>query len=275
MSMEDLISSAERTAAVRKFVRATFGPLGALRLHHSAFGADLLRAPTNVVLAPVFLVTRLAAILTLALRFNKTARWLSHRKILFETTTSRQVGETTLAFIAHLGSLGLGVAAPPDVVERKVAEYSGVRNAVGEMVTTVVVLIVGYIFFRSATPGVISLAGPVAQLRAQVIAINQFPLGQGLGRMYYDAFPAVLAPWQVVATGVVLAILTSIVTTFAGVVADPLQVLTGTHRRRMMNLLHRLDADRGASSGLAREHIAARLSDATDMALSLWRMMRG
>jgi hypothetical protein len=273
--MENLISSAERTAAVRKFVRATFGPLGALRLHHSAFGADLLRAPANVVLAPVFLVSRLAAILALALRFNKTAHWLLRRKILFETTTSRQVGETTLAFIAHLGSLGLGVTAPPDVVERKVEEYSSVRNAVGEMVTTVVVLIVGYIVFRSTTPGVISLAGPVTQLRAQLNAIEQFPLGQGLGSMYYDVFPAVIAPWQVVVTGVVLAMLTSIVTTFAGVVADPLQVLTGTHRRRMMNLLHRLDADRGASSGLAREHIAARLSDASDMALSLWRMMRG
>jgi hypothetical protein len=205
--MEDLIASPERTVAVRKFVRATFAPLGALRLHHTAFGADLLRAPANVVLAPVSLVARLAANLAHALGFDKTARWLSRRKTLFETTTSRQVGEATMAFMSHLNALGLGVAAPPDVMERSVSDYAGVRNAVGEIVTTVVVLIIGYIFFRSATPGVISLAGPVAQLRSQFIAIEQFPLGQGLGRMYYDVFPTVLAPWQVVATGVVLAML--------------------------------------------------------------------
>ncbi|MDU9007072.1 hypothetical protein QO231_24945 [Sedimentitalea todarodis] len=244
-------------------------------MHHAAFGVDLLRAPTNVVLAPVFLVTRLTAIVARALRFDKVAHWLSRRKILFETTTSRQVANATTAFIAHLNSLGLGVAAPPDVVERKVADYAGVRNAVGEIMTTIVVLIVGYMFFRTATPGVISLAEPVAQLRAQSTAIEQFPLGQGLGRMYYEVFPTVLAPWQVVTTGVVLLMLTSIVTTFAGVVADPIQVLTGTHRRRLMNLLRRLDADQIESSGLAREHVAARLSDFSDMALGLWRMLRG
>jgi uncharacterized membrane protein YedE/YeeE len=34
----------------------------------------------------------------------------------------------------------------------------------------------------------------------------------------------------------VLAMLASLVTTFAGVIADPLQVLTGTHRRRLSRL---------------------------------------
>jgi hypothetical protein len=275
MPLDDLIVAYERNVAVRRFVHATFGPLGALRLHRAAFGADLLRAPTNVVLAPVFLTVRLASVVAHALRFEKTAHWLLRRKILFDTTASRQVCEATMAFVAHLDTSGLGVAAPSDVVKRKVADYAGVRNAVGEIVTTIVVLIVGYLFFRSATPGVISIAGPVAHLRAQSVAIDTFPLGQGLGRMYYDVFPTVLAPWKVVATGVVLMMLASVVTTFAGVIADLLQVLTGTHRRRMMNLLRRLDADRTDGSGIAREHIAARLSDFTDLALGVWRMLRG
>jgi hypothetical protein len=120
-----------------------------------------------------------------------------------------------------------------------------------------------------------SLAGPVADLRAQAAAIAHFPLGQGLGRIYYGVVSTTPSPWQLGLTAVVLALLASVVTTFAGVIADPLQVLSGTHRRRLSRMLARLDTPNASNNGLAREHIAARLTDITDMMLNIWRVFRG
>jgi hypothetical protein len=273
--MDHMIIEAHRRAAIRTFVRTTFGLQGTFRLHRLAFGADLLRAPANIFLAPVFIITRLTTLLAKVLRFHKASVWMSRRKILLETNVSRQVGVSVMAFIADLDARGLGVTLPRSVVEREVTDYTGVRSAVGEITTTFIVVIAGYLVFQSATPGVISLAGPVAEMRAQSTAVADFPLGQGLGRIYYGAFPTDLAFWQLFATGVVLAMLASVVTTFAGVIVDPLQVMAGTHQRRLSRLLNRLDVDPLRSGGLAREHIAARLADITDMALNLCRILRG
>lgn len=265
----------KRQAEMHAFVRSNYGLRGTLRLHRSAFGADLLRAPANVFLAPVLLIVRLTSLLAKILRFHKTGIWLSRRKVLLRTDVSRLLASRVFAFVADLDDKGVGITLRNSELEHEVAEYTGVRNAVSEITTTLLVLIAGFAVFQSATPGLLSLTLPVAEMRAHAIAVKEFPLGQGLGEVYYGIFSTNLEAWQVVATGLVLAIITSVVTTFAGVIVDPVQVLTGTHRRRFSRLLNRLEVDPDRGGGLAREHITARLADFTDMALNLWRVMRG
>jgi hypothetical protein len=180
-----------------------------------------------------------------------------------------------VAFVNEIEAKSDDIVIPNDVLEQEIAEYAGVRSAVGEITTTCVIISVGYFVFQTVTPGVISITGPVAELRAHSLAIAQFPLGQGLGGMYYGVFSTNLEPWKLVATGVVLAMLASVVTTFAGVIADPLQVMTGTHRRRLCRLLDHLDIASDRKGNIAREHITARLADLTDIALNIWRTLRG
>lgn len=270
-----LTTNANRYAEVSAFVRATFGLRGSLTLHRFAFGADLLRAPANVLLAPIFLMTRLTALLAKAMRFEKASVWMSRRKILLETDVSRQVAARVLAFVKAIEAKSDDTGIPNDVLEHEIAEYAGVRSAVGEITTTLAIIIVGFFVFHTVTPGVISITGPVAELRAQSLAIAQFPLGQKLGGIYYGVFATDPEPWRFLATGVVLAMLASAVTTFAGVIADPLQVITGTHRRRLFRLLNRLEIASGRSNSIAHEHITARFADLTDLALNLWRTLRG
>ncbi|MEP5632015.1 MAG: DUF6635 family protein [Tateyamaria sp.] len=273
--MNDQTTRAKRQIEIRAFVCTHFGLVGTLRLHRLAFGADLLRAPANVLLAPLFVIVKLAGLLAKVLRCHKAARWLSGRKILLQTSVSRQVAVRVTAFFADLETQGIGITVPQDVLEREVADYTGVRNAVGEITTTVLVLMAGFALFKTATPGLISLVGPIAELRAYNLAVAEFPLGQGMGKMYYAVFSTQLDTWQVVITGLVLAMLMSVATTFAGVIADPLQVVTGTHRRRLSRLIDRLDTYPDRSTGLAKEHITARFADLTDMALNIWRFIRG
>ncbi|MDW4499388.1 DUF6635 family protein [Sulfitobacter sp. D35] len=268
-------TSTSRDAAIRDFVRETFGLRGTLRLHRAAFGGDLLRAPVNVLLAPIFVLVRLAALIAGLVGLHGARRWLLDRRILLVTQVARAVEARVLEFLSRLNVQGIGVAAPQDAVRRAVADYVGVRSAVSEMTTALIVLVSGVALFHAATPGVLSLTGPLAQMRAEAAAIRDFPLGSGLGRAYYAMFPVEIPLAQVLLTGVVLAMLASVITTFAGVLADPLQVSTGTHRRRIARLLARLDAVADRGQGLAREHLAARLGDASDVAMSLWRFLRG
>ena len=114
----------------------------------------------------------------------------------------------------------------------------------------------------------------ITDVRAQTRAVEDFALGSWIGGVWYGAFPAELGTTELVLTGAALAMLASVVTTFAGLVADPLQLWTGIHRRRVMRLLARLDRAE-AGPPLAREHVLARLGDLSDAAMTLWRGMRG
>ena len=69
-----------REAEVRRFVRQRFGLRGTLRLHRAALGCDLLRAPVNVALSPVFLILKLVAALLGWCGARRAAAWNRDRR---------------------------------------------------------------------------------------------------------------------------------------------------------------------------------------------------
>lgn len=264
---------ARRSKAVARFVRDRYGPRGTLRLHRAALGWDLLRAPVNVLLSPVFLLTRLLAWLLSRLGAKRAGGWLARRRVFLPSDMGRVIESDLLTLIADLDAQGIGPNAPPQATRRAAATLAETRNAVSEITTSLIVLIGGWLLFNRATPGVISLAGPLAEIRAHATAVSDFLLGDALGRAWYWAFPVQLSPWQVILTGVALAVAGSLVTTFAGLIADPIQLWAGTHRRRVLRLLDRLDRAE-AAPGIEREHLLARAGDLSDAVLMLWRNLR-
>ncbi len=264
-----------RDAQVARFVRKQFGLLGTLQLHRKAFGADLLRAPINVALAPIILLTRLTALIANLCRLPRLGSWCAARRIILPTRIGQEVETNVLGLIAELEQQDLLRPAPKAATLQAVTDYTSIRTAVAEITTTCLVILLGYAIFRTATPGIISMAGPVAEMQAHQRAVEHFWAGQNLGRLYYGVFATQLTTAQVIVTGVALAMLASLVTTFAGIIADPLQVATGTHKRRLLRLLHRLDTAPDKQSMLATEHIAARSADLTDIVLNIWRALRG
>jgi len=264
---------ARRRAAVSRFVRARYGPRGTLRLHRAALGWDLLRAPVNVMLSPVFLLTRLGGWALPRLGLRRAGAWLSTRRVFLPSDMGRVIQADPEGLVADPDAQGIGPAAPPAITRQAAAALAETRNAVSEITTSVIVLASGWLLFNRATPGVISLAGPLAEMRAHSTAVGDFLLGERLGRAWYWAFPVELSPWEVILTGLALAVIGSLVTTFAGLVADPLQVATGTHRRRILRLLDRLDRAQPGPS-LEREHLLARAGDLSDALLMIWRNLR-
>lgn len=266
---------AYRAFRVRKFVHSRYGLMGSLRLHRSALGRDVLRAPVNVALAPLYLLIRLASLLLKIIGLKRASAALLRQQIFMRSDLGAQLASDLNSFIASLEADGAGVSASPEQIERIVSQYCETRNAVAEIAVSLLVLLAGFVLFQRVTPGLLSLSGSVAELRAQQIAVEGFWLGNMLGRQWYGLFPVHISLWQLIWTGAGLAIVGSLLTTFIGIVTDPIQVATGTHQRRLMRLLNRLDSQPRQAGGIEREHIFARIGDLGDVLLSLWRSLRG
>lgn len=290
-------------ARIDGFVRANFGWRGTIGLHRRAFGWDLLRAPFGVMLAPLHVLIRLAAPLLRRLGARGLAAWLDRRQLVLKTAVAREI-ELRIA----AGLIGVAVvpgdrrpiariiagapelrdllrrAGSPDEADARtrrvaqaIAAYSGTRSAVAEITTALIALVLGAALFRAATPGMVSMAPRLADSWTRDTAIGTFPLGSGLGRMWYGVFPVDTPVGAVVAMVILLILAASALTAFAGVLADPPQAWAGVHRRRLHRLIDSIEADlTGAAPRpfAAREHYYARMADVVDIGSALVRLFR-
>jgi hypothetical protein len=103
---------------------------------------------------------------------------------------------------------------------------------------------------------------------AQQTAIAAFPLGGGLGPLWYGLFPATAGPGLLAATTAGVFLGGAMLAAFSGVGTDPLQRRMGLHRRKLERLLGVLEADLLGEPGrnrLMRDHYVARLVDIFDV----------
>ncbi|MEL5877946.1 DUF6635 family protein [Cereibacter sphaeroides] len=295
---------ADRRAKVPGFVRRTFGLRGTLGLHRHALGWDILKAPINVALSPLFVASRLGALAADGLSARGIARWLRARRILLPTAVARETERRIVADLLELpwrqggsgssrDALAEAMLAEPALraliqrrleagVEARVAarlgDYSGTRSAVAEMTTAMGTLGAGALAFNALTPGVLSLAPALSAILAHQAALAAFPLGGALGSVWLGLFPAAASPLQTGAVVVSLMMTGSILAAFAGVVADPIQTRLGIHDRRLNRLIDALE-DEFTGSGrhgfVAREHYLARMMDLADAGMATLRLFRG
>lgn len=303
-SNPDLLSIlATQDARVDRFVARHFSVWGSLRLHRSAVGLDLLRAPVNALLSPVLVIVRLLAWLLGKIGLHSVGRWLASRRLLLRTTVAARVETLILSELLEvpvpangrrldlaelkqeiLGATHLGSALRqkgPILADRlldALTEYSGTRSAIAEFSTALITLGLGALVFQTLTPGVISMAPGVAAQVARGDAIANFPLGPTLGAGWYGVFSVDPTPMQLALTVCVLMALGALVTSFAGVFADPIQSRLGIHHRRLKRLSETFEAEIGGQQDkrfIAREHALARVFDIWDAAMSLLKMLRG
>jgi hypothetical protein len=256
---------------VDSFVRDHFHLAATLKLHRSALGWDLLRAPVNVMLAPLFLLAALLGLTARLVKLHRVEGWLNARRVFLTTSVARTLQDKIAC--ALLQDIDLSPSS-----RALITDYTGTRSAVAEITTSLLVLLSGLVLFGTTTFGIASLAPAVSDYVGHVTAVSGFPLGSGLGKLWYGVFPVSLPIWVVVMIGIALAMVASIVTTFAGVIADPIQAILGIHRRRLIKLVDAIAETEGNvaenTQSIAPEHILARFADLTDAGLSLLRIFR-
>lgn len=297
----------DRRAKVDEFVDRHFTWPGTLRLHSTALGWDILRAPLNVALSPILILTRIAAFVCRRVGWRAGADWLARRRVLLRTSVARRVETLIVTNLLELplnekaagrdpSALARAVLAAPQFREmirtrrdapeaealgRRVAaaigEYASTRSAVAEMTTALSVLIIGALVFQALTPGMVSMAPGIADAMARTTAIDGFPLGRTLGATWYGVFGTDTPAWLVWTTVAGLIMIGSVFAAFAGILADPVQSRLGIHRRRLGRLLDTLEAElvgRADKPFSAREHFYARILDLFDAAASAVRLFR-
>src|SRR5512132_3171364 len=293
---------ASRHDKVAAFVDRNYSLIGSLRLHHKAFGLDLLRAPANVVLALPYVASQLAAAGLDAAGANRLANRIRRQKIFFDTNVAdeltwrlhtellelpyddgrRRSDRDALAaelladgrVAAALDTFGTAlVRSREDPVFRqrlqeKINTYMQSRTTAAELANNVVLASAGATLFKQLTPGALSLGPVLAGAVAQQAAIANFPLGAAAGSLWYGLFSA--TPSGVLVAGMTggLIGLGAVVTAFAGVLTDPLQRAFGVHRRRLHRLINALGVElKGGRQAIqVRDHYAARILDLADLA---------
>jgi len=268
---------AEARARLDPFTRRHFSIAGTLRLHRHALGWDLLKAPANAMLAPVNIVLRLLAVCLHLLGLRRLARRIAARPLMLRTAVSARLEGLIRGELLAPALMAAEAAAPlPGEAGHHLDRYGEARGAVAEFTTSLGTIGTGAAVFKTVAPGVMSLAPAFAVSVAQAAAVAAFPLGSGLGALWYGWFPPEPSPLMRVQVTVGLIAVASVATVFAGVVADPIQLWTGIHRRRLARLIDALEAEMSAP-GSGRFHRAepylARLWDATDAGMSLIRVM--
>ena len=302
---------ASRRERVVPFVDANFRLIGSLRLHRSAVGWDLVRAPANVALVLPYLLKDVASYGLSRSGAVRPARWLKRRKLFLDTDVARELAwrlhtdflelpyddgrrrsdkdalaeavltEPRLATLLDaMTSPLLASGRDPAITDRLRATlntYTGTRSAAAEIVTNMILAGAGASVFHQLTPGAISLGPVIAAAVAQQAAIATFPLGAGLGSVWYGAFAATPSAGLVAATtGGVMAV-GAATAAFAGVVADPVQRALGIHQRRLTKLIDALEPvlrDKAETDFHVRDHYVARVFDLIDVLTTLARAVR-
>ncbi|QDY71551.1 DUF6635 family protein [Qingshengfaniella alkalisoli] len=297
-----------RRTRVDRFVRENFGLRGTLRLHRHALGWDLLRAPLNVTLSPVYLTSRIAGLFLRVVGLGRAGRWLDTRRVFLPTALGVEIERKVVCELLELpwsdddhpsrrDALAEAVLRSPELTElivqhsgadglarlrsqigNTMGEYTGSRSAVAEMTTAIGTLGTGAIAFQSLTPGVVSFAPMLSAILAHQVAISAFPLGSAIGSLWYGVFPAQASPVLIGGLVALLILGAALFATFAGIVADPIQARLGIHQRRLHRLIASLEqgfAGDTKAAFKAREHYLARLFDIADASLTAMRSFRG
>ncbi|UVF22779.1 hypothetical protein HPT29_027560 (plasmid) [Microvirga terrae] len=301
-----------RRSRVDAFVDRHFSLAGSAAIHRRAVGWDMLKAPANVTLAVPQLAAKLAAAGAQAVGAKRAARYLGSRNLLFDTAVGQEIEWLIMTELLELpfrqgeresrkDALAETILSAPELqeslnetlqaigrrgddpefrqrLEEGMATYAGTRAAAAEITTALMTVGAGAVTVKQATPGVMTLGPALAAALAQQAAIASFPLGTGLGGMWYGIFPAAVSPALLSGvTGGLLAV-SSIAAAFAGIVADPIQRRLGLHHRRLLRLIDALDrqwqAEHTEAGFTARDPYVARLLDLVDLLGSAYRLAK-
>ena len=295
---------AERRRRVDAFIDRHFSMTGALALHRKALGADIIKAPLNIVLAVPYFAAQLGAVAARACRAERLSAYLRSRRILLDTAVGREIEWLVMTELLELplrqgqrvstkDALAEAIVAEQAVADairarldadhpggdldfRKhladsVARYTETRAASAEIATTLMTFGAGAAALKQITPGAMVLGPALAGTIAQQAAIASFPLGPTLGALWYAVFPAAASAGLVAGVTAGVAGAGAIAAGFVGVVTDPLQRAAGLHRRRLLRLIDALEQQFATRTGTfaVRDHYVARLLGLVELVVSL------
>ena len=285
-------------ARVPAFIDRHFNYPGAIATNRRALGWDMLRAPINLLWAPVFALASLVKILVRKRRGLTWLHGLANRVPAgFTTRVQQHISQQILVELLNNGQdtplleryLTEALASayeqqtcePVDhqrfsrLIEPLVADtlrqYRVTRTAAADITNSIGCTVLGAFAFQKFTPGGIGLGVVLASMAAKTLAARDFILGDTIGGWYYSVFPP--EPSLATTAAVMIAVMAALsaFAALSGVIFDPVQAAVGLHRRRLHKLLDHLQRDVTLStrnSFRPKDQFVARILDTFDMVRS-------
>jgi hypothetical protein len=264
-----------RKARIPEFVDRHFSFKGALRLNRKALGKDLLKGPVNILWSLPYTLSRASSGALRKAGERKLSSYLDRLPAGFETAVQREVTwliytdllelphrqgerssdkdalleqiliqpEISERIVQYLSQISEKSTDPGfrSVVEVRLREYAHSRTSTAELVGSVLTLASSFVAFKQAAPGGLAGGTLVANTIAQHMAVSQFWLGSTLGNWYYALFPASASAGLLVASISTAIAGLALATSFAGILADPLQARLGIHQRRLRKVVESVE----------------------------------
>ncbi|AZT84873.1 hypothetical protein EHN06_15675 [Marinobacter sp. NP-4(2019)] len=282
-------------ARVPAFIDHHFHYPGAIATNRMAMGWDMLRAPLNLLWAPVY---ALACLLKILVPKRTGLLWLhglaNRVPAGFTTRVQQHISHLILVDLLNNGQEGplleryliealeavydRHTCEPVDhqrfsrliepLVADALSQYRVTRTASADITNSISCTVLGAFAFQKFTPGGIGLGVVLASMLAKTLAARDFILGETIGGWYYSVFPP--EPSLATTAGVMVAVMATLAAfaALSGVIFDPVQAAVGLHRRRLHKLLDHLQRDVSLSTQSSfrpKDQFVARILDTFDM----------
>jgi len=287
------------------FINTHFSLQGSLRMHRKALGKDLYKAPLNILWIVPTLLTRAASAMLNKLGSETMARRLDRIPAGFETDVQKEITWLIYSELLELpyqqgdrqatkDALLESILDTPEIstiisgylaeihqksgdpkfrksLEKNFQEYASSRAAAADIASSIITLASGAVAFHKLTPGALMSGSAVAAVIAEKLAIANFWLGPSLGAWYYSVFPATASTGLLVAaTSSVIATL-ALLSSFTGILTDPVQLKLGIHQKRLEKFLDALAnelLDKTASPYKIKDLYITRVFDLFDILIT-------
>ena len=290
-----------REKKIDAFVKRHYTLRGALNIHAHALGWDLIRVPINIIWSVLNMVLALVACMAKVLRLRRLHAFIQRIPPGLETDMDKEISwllVTELLELPHTDgsrrsdkdALMEEVMKDPDLrrlldeeleglvhlkdnpgfreaLDRKLAEYGVTRTGAADLASNVVLLVSSKFALGQASFGALSAGSAVSASVAKTIAISDFWLGPTAGSYFYAVAPVAVSMRLLIAVTGIIAIILAFVSTFIGIVTDPIQAKLGLHQRRLRKLVKAVEQDLlGKSAGQfqLREKYMGRVFDVVD-----------
>ncbi|RVU82883.1 hypothetical protein EOL70_20290 [Leucothrix sargassi] len=302
----------EREKRISDFIRRHYSFRGALNIHKHALGWDLIRVPLNILWSVIRLILALVGFLVGLAGLKKLQGWVKKIPPGLTTDMDRQIRWLIVTELLELpykqgqktsdnDALMTEILKDPDLqsllnealetdtlsepakspvfkakLDDKLAEYGATRTASSELATNATLLVTSQIALGQASFGALSAGAAVAATIAHSAAVSSFWMGSVLGSYYYSFFPVAASVSQIVSVTAILCIVLAFVSTFIGILTDPLQAKLGIHKRRLKKLVSAVGRDLSGKAGAdfqLREKYAGRLFDIVDVLSTVGRSL--
>lgn len=282
-------------ARVPAFIDRHFHYPGAIATNRMALGWDMLRAPINLLWAPVYALACLIKILAPKRTGLKWLNSVANRVPAgFTTRVQQHISHLILVDLLNDGQEypileNYVIEALEAVYERHtskpvdqqrfsklteplvadaLSQYQITRTASADITNSISCTVLGAFALQKFTPGGIGLGVVLASMLATTLAAQDFILGETIGGWYYSWFPP--EPSLATTASVMVAVMATLAAfaALSGVIFDPVQAAVGLHRRRLHKLLDHLQRDvtlSTQSSFRPKDQFVARILDTFDM----------